>query len=427
MERVLASPAVEGLPRAKAAEIERRREWLRGQRVDGLALTLAVAAVPISIATAESFLAVAIVARVVRLVRGQSKLFLPRVFWYWLAWAGLELVSMTLSPDPAAGWSELRRLFLIAGLFSVMPALGRASDRLTAWKGIFLASALGSIFLIGDFLARLAYYKREIAAGGDVSLYLRSGGLLSHWMVFGTVEILVFAGLLSFWFLYPDERRRWWPVLGLNALAAILSLTRMVWVCCFLMIGATLVWRRPKWLWALPVLPLALYFLAPAPIRSRVRESIRPDYYSNAERIQMVRVGLKMIAEKPLTGVGPGRVGALYLGYLSPDDPVPAYHGHLHNNLIQLAAQFGLPAVAAALLFVIAVFRELVRALKNAFDREGRFTCQTALLALSGFLIAGLFDYSYGHSLSLILLGFAVLPALSPSPDPRIDCPAEDG
>jgi len=29
--------------------------------------------------------------------------------------------------------------------------------------------------------------------------------------------------------------------------------------------------------------------------------------------------------------------------------------------------------------------------------------------------------------LSLILLGFAVLPALSPSPDPRIDCPAEDG
>jgi O-antigen ligase len=414
MERVIGGSAVEDLPPARVTEIGRWRECLRDRHADALALTLAVGAVPISIAVAESFLAVAIIARVIRSARGQTKLFLPRVFWYWLAWAGLELVSMALSPNPAAGWSELRRLFLIAGLFFLMPALGRASDRLTAWKGIFLASALSSIFLIGDFLARLVYYQREIAAGGDVSLYLRSGGLLSHWMVFGTVEILVFAGLLSFWLLYREERHHWWPVLALNTLAAILSLTRMVWICFFLLLGLALAWRRSKWLWALPLLPLALYFLAPAPIRSRVNESMRPGYYSNAERVQMLRVGLKMIAEKPLIGVGPGRVGGLYLGYLSPDDPVPAYHGHLHNNLIQLAAQFGLPAVAAALLFIISVFRELVRALKNAPDREARFICQTALLALTGFLIAGLFDYTYGHSLSLILLGFAVIPAISP-------------
>ena len=414
MERVIGGSDVQDLPPARGTEIGCWREYLCSRHPGALALTLAVGAVPISIAAAEFFLAVAIITRLIRLARRQTKFFLPQVFWYWLAWAGLELVSMALSAEPAASWSELRRVFLIGGLFFVMPALGRASDRLTAWKGIFLASALGSIFLIGDFLARLAYYKREIAAGGDVSLYLRSGGLLSHWMIFGTVEILVFAGLLSFWLLYPNERRPWWPTLGLNVLAAILSLTRMVWVCCFLLLGFALAWRKSKWTWALPVLPLALYFLAPAAIRSRVKESLPVDYYSNAERVQMIRVGLKMIAERPLTGVGPGRVGALYLGYLSPKDPVPAYHGHLHNNLIQLAAQFGLPTVAAALLFVFAVFRELVRALKNAPDREARFTCQTALLALTGFLIAGLFDYTYGHSLSLILLGFAVIPAISP-------------
>jgi O-antigen ligase len=405
------------------SELEHWHARLRGRHVDALALTLAVGAVPISIAVAESFLAIAILARLARYIRGEAELFLPRVFWYWLPWAGLELISLAASPDRAAGWSELRRLFLVAGLFFVMPALGRASDRLAAWKGVFLASTLGSLFLIGDFFARLVYYAREIGAGDDVSLYLRTGGLLNHWMIFGTVEILVVAGLLSFWFLYPEDRRRWWPVLALNALAAVLSLTRMVWICSFLLLGISLAWRRSKWVWALPLLPLAIYFLAPAAIRARVKESMRPDYYSNIERVQMARVGWRMTVAKPLTGVGPGRIGALYRSYLSPGDPVPAYRGHLHNNLIQLAAQFGLPAAAAALLFVLTLFRDLFRALKKAPHREAQFTCRTGLLALTGFVVAGLFDYTYGHSLSLILLSFAVLPALLVSPEPSEDPP----
>ncbi len=413
MNQVLSGVAKAGPPPAFVTEIGRWNEFLRSRHLDELALIPAVAAVPISIAVAEIFLAVGIVARIVRLARGQIRLNLPRVFWYWLLWAGLEMSSLAFSPDPAAGWGELRRLFLIAGLFLVMPVFGRASRHLTAWKGVFLASALGALFLIGDFFARLIQYKQEIAAGGDVSLYVRTGGLLSHWMIFGTVEILVFAGLLSFWIHYPDERRRWWPVLALNTVAVILSLGRMVWICCFLVTGLGLAGRRSRWIWVLPVLPLAVYILAPAPVRARVKESMRPDYYSNAERVQMARTGWKMTADFPLTGVGPGRVGRLYRDYLSPDDPVPAYHGHLHNNLIQLAAQSGLPTAAAALLFTFLLFWDLVRALKGAACREAKFSCQAAFLALAGFLVAGLFDYTYGHSLSLILLAFAVLPVLS--------------
>jgi hypothetical protein len=37
------------------------------------------------------------------------------------------------------------------------------------------------------------------------------------------------------------------------------------------------------------------------------------------------------------------------------------------------------------------------------------------LLALIGYVVAGLFEYTYGHSLGLILLSFAVLSPLLPS------------
>lgn len=391
--------------------------WWAGlgtRSVDCLALGLAFCAVPVSIAVTESLLAVALVARAVSCLRGRARVVLPRVFWFWLVWAGSEVVAWTFSPEPRAGWSEMRRLFMLAGLFFVLPAVDKNADRLMVWRGIFLTSTLGALFLVGDFLARLVYYRREIGTGDDVSLYLRTGGLLNHWMVYGTVEILVVAGLLSFWSLYPEERRRWWPVVAANMLAIVLSLTRMVWVACLLLLGIQLAWRRSKWLWVLPILPLGLYVLAPSAVRSRVKESIRPDYYSNFERVQMWRVGWKMIQEKPLTGVGPGRVNQLYRSYLAPGEPVPAYHGHLHNNLVQLAAELGLPVVAAALLFTGVLFRDLLRALRQATTREAQFSCRTALLALTGFLVAGCFDYTYGHSLGLVLLAFGVLLPLFP-------------
>jgi O-antigen ligase len=121
-----------------------------------------------------------------------------------------------------------------------------------------------------------------------------------------------------------------------------------------------------------------------------------------------------MVTDRPLTGVGPGRVEKLYESYLSPGETLPAYHGHLHNNLVQIAAQFGIVVVAAALIFVVFAFRDLVRARRMARTPDSRFLSETALLAFIGFLFAGLFEYTYGHSLGLIMIAFGVVPALLP-------------
>ena len=385
-----------------------------------VALILALCSVPTSIAVAEFFLAIAVAARIFFLVRRRERIFLPRCFWFWLVWAAAEVVVWTLSPQPALGWSEIRHLLLLSALFLVMPAIGEAANCRAAWEGIFLTSTLSSLFLIADFISRFFYYHREIHAGGEVSLYLRSGGLLNHWMVYGTVEIIVIAGLLSWWQLYPERRRQWWPVVAVHGVAVVVSLTRTVWVTGLVLGGIQLVWRRTKWLWALPLLPICLYALAPTPVRLRVKESFDLNYYSNSERLEMLRIGWKMVREHPLTGVGPGRVDRLYLKYLVPGDPVPAWHGHLHNNVAQIAAQFGIPVTLALLLFVGVLFHDLVKARRAARDRDQRFVAQTAILALVGYIVAGFFEYTYGHSLGLILLCFAVLPALNPFPSKSV-------
>jgi exopolysaccharide production protein ExoY len=382
---------------------------------------LALAAVPVSIAVTESLLALSILFRLVPAgdaVKDRlTRLRLPRAFWFWLAWAALEVLAWLHSPEMRAGKGEIRHLFLIASLFLLVPSLDQATDRMNVWRGIFLTSSLSSMVLIGTFAWRVYAPPQNV----DPIIYLRTGGLLHHWMIYATVEILVFAGLLAFWHHYPEERRRWTPVFAITVAAITVSLTRALWISCLLLLVLHLIWRRSRWIWAVPFIPVVLLSVAPSAVRARVADSAHLAYYSNAERLQMLRVGLQMIRSHPLMGVGPGRVDGLYLSYLSPTDPVPAYHGHLHNNLVQLAAEFGLPVAGTALLFVLIVCHDLRRRYRSSVDREERFLCHAALLGLAGFLGIGMFDYTYGHSLGLIFLSFVLFTPLMVSSSRKRD------
>jgi O-antigen ligase len=385
---------------------------LTGVSRDRWPLILGLWAVPASIAVSEFFLSIAALVQLAKLSRRRVQLRLPRCLWLWLAWVVLALFVWALSPEPALGWSEIRHLLLLGVLFVTLSGFERPQDLLTAWKGIFVVATISSLVLIGEFFYRLHLHSAEIAAGGMASFYLRSGGLLHHWMIYGTIEILVVAGLIAYWSAYPGQRHRLWPVLAINGVAVVLSLTRMAWITCMVLITIGLLWRRSRWIWALPLVALVFYVFAPDAVRSRVAEATDPSYYSNAERLQMIEVGWNMVKDHPLTGVGPGRVDKLYEGYLRPGDPVPAYHGHLHNNFLQLAAQFGIPVTGIALLFLVFAFRDLFQARNAAASADSRFLSETAILALIGFVFSGLFEYTYGHSLGLIMITFATLPAL---------------
>ena len=388
---------------------------LNRENIECLGAIAGLCAVPLSIAVSETLLAIALLSRVANLFSGRS-LNVPRVCWLWLGWAGLEVLSWLRSPQITAGWGEMRHLLLIAALFVILPALGRY--RVAAWRGILVTSTVGSAALLINTGARWMHYRSEIAAGGDAGFLLRNGGFLHHWMIYATVEVLVFGALLEFRSLYPQERRWTTVALWIHCLAALFSFTRILWIACFLIAAVHLLWRRSKWILALPVIVGAAFLLAPDSVRTRIAESSHPDYYSNAERVQMWHVGWRMIREHPLFGVGPGRVEELYPSYLSKSELVPAYRGHLHNNGLQLAAQFGLPVLGAALLWLAILVVEVLREHRRAQDRDARFLCRSALLGVAGFVVVGMTDYTYGHALGLILCSFVSLAPLLKSGNP---------
>ena len=93
-------------------------------------------------------------------------------------------------------------------------------------------------------------------------------------------------------------------------------------------------------------------------------------------------------------------VGAVYPDYRTAS-AVQATNPHLHNVPMQIAAERGLPALAAWIWFVVVTLIGLWRLVRHP---EARPLATAALGAVIAMLAAGLSEYNFGDSEFLMLL-----------------------
>jgi putative inorganic carbon (hco3(-)) transporter len=136
---------------------------------------------------------------------------------------------------------------------------------------------------------------------------------------------------------------------------------------------------------------------------------------SNRDRIAMLRSGVEMVRDHPLTGVGPDMVKTVYHDYRQPW-AVNALNVHLHNVPMHIAAERGLPALVIWFAFIVYVARDLFRRLQESRHPS---LAAAGLAAIAAMLSAGLFEYNFGDSEFLMLfLVLITLPYASDrSPD----------
>jgi O-antigen ligase len=109
-------------------------------------------------------------------------------------------------------------------------------------------------------------------------------------------------------------------------------------------------------------------------------------------------------------------VERLYTQYRDPSS-VEKVNPHLHNVPVQIAAERGLPALAAWLGFIgmlaVGVFQIFRRG-------QNRVVAAGALAAIAAMLSAGMFEYNFGDSEFLMLfLVLVTLPFAAERSDPH--------
>jgi O-antigen ligase len=363
----------------EAAGLERVTVWL---------LLAFVASLQISIAAAGILLALTGIGWVALLIRDKARPSAPVFFLPLLAYAAYTLIASAFSVDPRASFVDSKQLVLFL-IVPVVYEIARGRRAATVMDVVISVGALSAAYGIVQF--GVLHYD---------TLGRRPEGAMSHYMTYSGLLMLVTTAAVAR--LVFGARDRVWPALVMPALVVALPLTfsRSAEVGVCIAVGLILILKDLRLTALLPVVVALFFAFAPDNVTARMVSMFDMKDPTVRDRVAMLNTGRAMVADHPLTGVGPNMVERMYTRYRDPNG-VNASNPHLHNVPMQIAAERGLPALAIWLAFVYITIRALVRRFRGDGDKV---LASAALAAIVAMLGAGLFEYNFGDSEFLMLL-----------------------
>ena len=378
-------------------QIKKRLSFISAALSSAIALFLLFTMVSISLS--QIFLFLAFVLWLVVLIRDKKLPRFPSFFWPLLAYSLLSLLSSVFSVNPEISLKDSRELLL----FLVVPIVycGFSKEKtLRHTQLAFLASAYLSI-LYSYFLFFFQSSPGE-----------RIAGFMGHYMTQAGLLLLFCTMALSLFLFTQDKPRFLWGLGFLLALGGlILTLTRSAWLGLMIAVCLLLFLYKPK---ALIIVPVALgLLLIPQHIRQRALSTFSAKTPSNQWRMEYLNAGIKVIKDYPLLGTGPDTVDMVFQNPKYELSELAKQNVHLHNNIIQIAAERGIPTLITWIIFLIWTFISLLKRLDKNRSSAFPYTA-AALAALCGMFTAGLFEYNFADSeiatlfLYMITLPFAL-------------------
>ena len=332
------------------------------------------------------------------------------------------VVSAAFSYDPATSLQELSQLYSALTLpLALLLVRGERQVR------VVVAAIMG-------ISAVLAVYGLAQFAFTDYGpLHQRIPGPFSHYMTFSGVLLLGLALICGRLASSQGWRHHVnWVALALVGGALVLTLTRSAWLGAFAVATAAFALQRRRVVatYGAALVLAAVSFAAVAPTFwptywQRATSVVDVRNPSNYDRLCMLWAGGRMIADRPLTGIGPAMVREWYPVYRHPTS-VRARVKHLHNTFVHMAASRGVPSLLCYLWLMGAA----AAAAFDGYRREGGRAGPRAdlylgvLFALLALNVAGLFEANWRDTeIQRWALFLLALPVCLP-PRPAKETPA---
>jgi O-antigen ligase len=412
-----------------------------------------------SIFASGTFLYLALAVLLVRLLLRRTPVVRTALDAPILAFAVWTLLSASFSPDPAASHEYSKKLLLLGLFFLSVDTLAEPGSR----ERVTSAALLGGIALAGFVVIQyhaLGFDGFNNRPRGFLGHYMSAGGLVMSatvvaaarlafgrerprlspgdgrvlGLVAGALALLAVAqaaglglratplavlalALVGAWMAVG---RGAWPgpatgavlatvMLPLGGWALLVSRTRNAWIGALVGVGVVTLLRAPRALFVLAAAALVVIVARPAAVMDRLTLTDA----SSVDRYYMWQAGIDMIRDKPVFGQGPGMILRRYPSYRWPEAP-NAQAPHLHDNLLQLAAERGVPCALFWLWWMASALKDAWGESRRLLATPGRRgTTWVALAALAAWfavMVSGLFEYNFGDS--EVLMFFLLVSAL---------------
>ena len=325
------------------------------------------------------------------------QLYLPLLIPFG-AFALASGLATVMAVDPYHSLGKFRNVFTALLFYLVVNQVTTAA-RGTALTRVLIASGtVMALYGLDQSLAQGASFR----VGGTMSIYMTFAGLLM------LVDLMTLAQLL--W--QTHSRQALWtvPALLLITASLLMTHTRSAWLG-LLAGGCVLLGLHKKvLLLGLPLLVLVVLLLVPQAVKTRVLSTLNWHEKTAQERLSMWSSGLRIIRDHPWTGVGMGAMVDRYKHYREENSPVDPNRriGHLHNNIIQVAAERGLLGLACWLWIWLAYGYETWRIYRRLGPEHtgAKALVLGSLASVVAFHVEGLFEHTFGDSEVITLVYF---------------------
>jgi putative inorganic carbon (HCO3(-)) transporter len=350
----------------------------------------------LSITLTQAAILVALVAWLCELVRAKDDrpLHLPLLLPIAAFYLASILASVT-AVDPYSSFKDLRNVFVPAFFFLLVNHV----------SGEARAISLSHVLIAAATLMAM-YGLMQSTANGPA---FRVHGTMSIYMTFAGILMLITLVVLAQVLFSPHSRLSYGLVGSLVLLTAALVMThtRGAWMGLVAGVALILGFHQKRFLLALPVVAVVIFLASPAAVRARISSIVDPQDVTARERLYMWGSGLQILRDHPWTGVGMEGIRRVYPAYKHPN-ALRDQRGHLHSNLIQVAAERGIIGLLCWLWIWVAFYRHAWRICRGLGpdNRQAMALVVGSLASVTGFHVAGLFEYTFGDSEVIMLVYF---------------------
>lgn len=318
------------------------------------------------------------------------------------------LVMIPFSTDVSQSLIFYRRFYLFTAIWVTAGVATTDGRRLLLLAFLLAGSAAISVYgqIVHAQLTRGFLSQRM-----EVAFNAMTGGALLMMIIMVAVGFLIVPGL----------GKRLKIAVGLAALPALLgiamTMTRSAQLGLLAGLGIMLLLTKTRlfgaFLGLLAMTTVVLAMFGENLMSERMWSRVNPQYVltgdNTVKRLDMWRGGWEMVKARPLTGVGDRGLEEISPDYYTSE--VGEYHGHLHNNIVQMAVIWGMPGlligqafVWAGLWYMIKRWRDLRRrhgGLGHAPVRSGWVLAGIGVWV--SFYIAGFTEWYFGDAESMLI------------------------
>ena len=285
-----------------------------------------------------------------RLLFTDSGLHLPRDFVFYVPLLALMFISLTYTPDFAAGLDKTLRFIFLTLMGAISPFL--LVDTPEKIRRFLAGLVLGGILMSVNSFFMLGGEDRLTAPSGDTTALGFSAGLA-----------LVIIWALWFPRMYLFRRILLYPFIAVLMVALVGSGGRFANVGTAVCIGLSILFYRKL------VVDLAIMLGAGIAALPFVRipaasldylASLAHPHQAFGTRTDLMFFGLRTFLDHPLFGVG-----IQGYRYVTPN---PLTYNFPHNLLLELGAELGIFAIITFLALAVCSYRAMFRVLRDAYS-----------------------------------------------------------